>query len=165
MKRVIELTVNGEAHQVMVNPRDLLVDVLRRKLGFIGTKKGCGQAGCGTCTVHIDGQPALSCITLAIACQGKKILTVEGLESEDALHPLQQSFVDNGAIQCGYCTPGMLMSAKALLDDNPSPSVEDIKVGISGNLCRCTGYAKIIKAVSVAATTCSCTNDPPRESA
>ena len=151
MREVIELRVNGQVHEVMIHPRDLLIDVLRRKLGLIGTKKGCGEAACGSCTVLIDGRPTLSCITLAIACQGKSIVTVEGLSAGEELHPLQQSFVERGAIQCGYCTPGMLMSAKALLHKNPSPSREEIKVGLSGNLCRCTGYVKIIDAVEAVA--------------
>jgi carbon-monoxide dehydrogenase small subunit len=152
MRQIIELDVNGERHEVMVHPRDLLIDVLRRRLGFTGTKKGCGQAACGACTVLIDGRPTLSCITLAIACRGREIRTVEGLEHGGELHPLQQSFVDGGAIQCGFCTPGMLMSAKALIERNPSPTTQEIKVGLAGNLCRCTGYVKILDAVSAAAT-------------
>ncbi|MCU0689893.1 MAG: (2Fe-2S)-binding protein [Polyangiaceae bacterium] len=155
MRQIIELNVNGELHEVMVHPRDLLVDVLRRSLGYTGTKKGCGQAACGACTVLLDGRPILSCITLAIACRGHDIRTVEGLEQAGELHPLQQSFVQGGAIQCGFCTPGMLMSGKALLARNPAPTIDEIKVGMAGNLCRCTGYAKIISAVAKAAETMS----------
>ena len=151
MRQIIELQINGQRHEVMVHPRDLLIDVLRRKLGFTGTKKGCGQASCGACTVLVEGRPTLACITLAVACQGRTIRTVEGLEQDGALHPLQQSFVDQGAIQCGFCTPGMLMSARALLESNPAPTRDEIKVGMAGNLCRCTGYTKIIDAVAAVA--------------
>ena len=147
MKQIIELKVNGNRYDVMVSPQDLLADVLRKKLGFTGTKKGCGEGDCGTCTVIVDGRPLLSCITLAMACQGKEIVTIEGLETDGQLHPLQQAFVDHGAVQCGFCTPGMILSAKALLDKNPNPSREQIKRGLSGNLCRCTGYTKIVEAV------------------
>lgn len=150
-KKLIELNVNGIAYDVIVSPEDLLVDVLRQKLGLTGTKKGCGQGDCGTCTVLIDGRRALACLTLAIACQGKKILTIEGMEANGRLHPIQQAFIDKGAIQCGFCTPGMVMAAKALLDENPDPTVQEIKQGLSGNLCRCTGYVKIIDAVQEAA--------------
>lgn len=152
MKQLIELEVNGRVYDVAVSPRDLLVDVLRKKLGLTGTKKGCGQGDCGACTVLIDGRPALSCLTLAISCRGKKILTIEGLAQNGELHPIQQAFVEHGAIQCGFCTPGMILSAKALLDENPEPTEEDIKRGLAGNLCRCTGYKKIVEAVAAAAT-------------
>jgi carbon-monoxide dehydrogenase small subunit len=151
MKRVIELHINGIAYDVMISPEDLLIDVLREKLDLTGTKKGCGQGDCGTCTVLIDGRRALACLTLAIACQGRQVLTIEGLEQQGRLHPIQQAFIDHGAVQCGYCTPGMVMSAKALLDENPSPTEHEIKAGISGNLCRCTGYVKIVDAVREAA--------------
>lgn len=151
MKQLIELQVNGETYTVPVSPRDLLVDVLRKKLGLTGTKKGCGQGDCGACTVLVDGGPVLSCLTLAIACRGKKITTIEGLAENGRLHPIQQSFVEHGAIQCGFCTPGMILSAKALLDRNPAPAEEEIKRGLAGNLCRCTGYKKIVEAVSAAA--------------
>ena len=147
MKQIIELKVNGNRYDVIVSPQDLLADVLRKKLGLTGTKKGCGEGDCGTCTVIVDGSPLLSCITLAMACQGKEIVTIEGLETDGQLHPLQQAFVDHGAVQCGFCTPGMILSAKALLDKNPNPSREQIKRGLSGNLCRCTGYTKIVEAV------------------
>ena len=151
MKRVIELHIKGLPYDVMVSPEDLLIDVLREKLDLTGTKKGCGQGDCGTCTVLIDGRRALACLTLAIACQGRRILTIEGMEKDGVLHPIQQAFIDKGAVQCGYCTPGMVLSAKALLDENPSPTEHEIKLGISGNLCRCTGYVKIVDAVREAA--------------
>lgn len=152
MKQLIELNINGRNYEVAVNPRDLLIDVIRKKIGLTGTKKGCGEGDCGACTVLIDGKPELSCIKLAIACQGQKITTIEGLAQEDgSLHPLQQSFVDHGAVQCGFCTPGMIMSSKALLDRNPNPTQQEIKHELSGNICRCTGYKKIIEAVEAAA--------------
>ena len=151
MKQFIELTINGLSYDAVVSPEDLLIDVLRQHLGLTGTKKGCGQGDCGTCTVLIDGKRALACLTLAIACQGKSIETIEGLEDEGKLDPIQEAFVDEGAVQCGFCTPGMIMSAKALLEENPNPSRVDIKRGLSGNLCRCTGYIRIFDAVEEAA--------------
>lgn len=151
MKQLVMLRVNGEYYEVEVEPRRLLLDVLRDNLGLTGTKKACDFGNCGSCTVLMDGRPILSCLTLAIQAQGKDILTVEGLARDGQLHPLQQAFVDHGAIQCGFCTPGMLLSAKALLDRNPQPTTAEIKEALSGNLCRCTGYVKIIEAVEVAA--------------
>jgi carbon-monoxide dehydrogenase small subunit len=151
MKQLIQLSVNGLTHDVVISPEDLLIDVLRRDLGLTGTKKGCGEGDCGSCTVLIDGRRALACLTLAIACRGKSILTIEGVEDHGRLDPIQEAFVEKGAIQCGYCTPGMVLSAKALLDENPHPSREEIARGMSGNLCRCTGYVKIIEAVAAAA--------------
>ncbi len=151
MKQIIQLNINGNIYEVMVSARDLLVDVLRKKLGLTGTKKGCGQGECGTCTVIIDGTPTLSCITLAIACQGKEIITIEGMEKNGELDPIQQSFIDKGAVQCGFCTPGMILTTKSLLDRNPNPSRKEIKKGLSGNLCRCTGYEKIFEAVEAVA--------------
>jgi len=151
MKQLIKLRVNGESYELPVEPKRLLVDVLRDNLGLTGTKKACEFGNCGSCTVLINGTPVLSCLTLAIEAQGKDILTVEGLARNGQLHPLQQAFVEYGAIQCGFCTPGMLLSVKALLDENPQPTKVEIKEALSGNLCRCTGYAKIIKAVEVAA--------------
>ena len=151
MKEVIELTVNGEYREVLVRPNDLLVDVLRDEILLTGTKKGCGEGDCGACTVLLDGAPALACLTLAIACAGKRIETLEGLSENGKLHPIQQTFVEKGAIQCGYCTPGMILSAKALLAKNENPTNEEIKYGMAGNSCRCTGYKKIIDAVSEAA--------------
>jgi len=151
MKEVIELIVNGESHEVLVRPNDLLVDVLRDVIHLTGTKKGCGEGDCGACTVLLDGAPALACLTLAISCQGKKIETIEGLSQNGKLHPIQEAFVEKGAIQCGFCTPGMILSAKALLAKNDNPTNEEIKYGMAGNLCRCTGYKKIIDAVAEAA--------------
>ena len=148
---MIELIVNGEYTEILVQPNDLLVDVLRDVIHLTGTKKGCGEGDCGACTVLLDGAPALSCLTLAISCVGKKIETIEGLSENGTLHPIQESFVEKGAIQCGYCTPGMILSAKALLAKNENPDNEEIKLGMAGNLCRCTGYKKIIDAVSEAA--------------
>lgn len=152
MKQIIVLNVNGVRHEVAASPQALLIDVLRDTLGLIGTKKGCGEGDCCSCTVLIDGELVLSCITLAIACQGKEILTIEGIEQKDgSLHPIQKAYLDKGAIQCGFCTPGMIMATKALLDTNPNPTREEIKRGLSGNLCRCTGYIKIVDAVEEAA--------------
>lgn len=156
VKQLLQLEINGRVYDVAVEPRDLLVDVLRKKVGLTGTKKGCGAGDCGACTVLVDGKPYLSCLTLAIACQGKKITTIEGLARGDgSLHPIQQAFVDHGAIQCGFCTPGMIMSAKGLLNRNPKPTRHEIKRAIAGNLCRCTGYKKIVEAIEAAAETMS----------
>jgi len=139
--------VNGESFEVIVRPNDLLVDVIRDKIGLTGTKKGCGAGDCGACTVLMEGKPILSCLTLAISCQGKHIETIEGLAKDGILHPLQLTFVEKGAIQCGYCTPGMILSAKALLGKTPNPDLEDIRHEMAGNLCRCTGYKKIMEAI------------------
>ncbi|HHU31835.1 MAG: (2Fe-2S)-binding protein [Zhaonellaceae bacterium] len=146
-----EAIVNGE--QVKLNiPQNLrLIDVLRNYLGLTGTKEGCGEGECGACTVLVDGEPYNSCLLFALQVQNKNILTIEGLASYNNLHPLQESFLEHGAVQCGYCTPGMLLVAKALLDKNPNPTREEIKVAISGNLCRCTGYSKIVDAISAVA--------------
>ena len=151
MKRVIELNVNGNAYETVISPQDLLIDVLRQKLDLTGTKKGCGQGDCGTCTVLIDGRRALACLTLAIACEGRRVLTIEGMEQHGALHPIQQAFIDKGALQCGFCTPGMVMSAKALLDKKAEPGREEIVEAISGNLCRCGCYNEIVEAVEAVA--------------
>jgi carbon-monoxide dehydrogenase small subunit len=151
MKEVIELIVNGESNEVLVRPNDLIVDVLRDVIYLTGTKKGCGEGDCGACTVLLDGAPALACLTLAISCVGKKIETIEGLSENGKLHPIQEAFVEKGAIQCGYCTPGMILSAKALLAKNENPTNEEIKYGMAGNFCRCTGYKKIVDAVAEAA--------------
>jgi carbon-monoxide dehydrogenase small subunit len=147
MKRVIQLIVNGNIYDVMISPRDVLVDVLRKQLGFTGTKKGCGHGDCGTCTVLINDRPTLSCLTLAIACQGKKIVTIEGLEKNGVLHPIQQSFVDHGAVQCGFCTPGMIMNAYAMLLKNPRLTREQIITGMDNNFCRCSGHKRIVQAI------------------
>ena len=151
MKQEIELKVNGELVKVQVEPRRTLLEVLRENLGLTGTKEACNKGDCGACTVLIDGKPVLSCLSLAIEAQGKDILTIEGLAKGYELHPIQQAFVDYGAIQCGFCTPGMIMSAKALLDKNPNPTEGEIRDGISGNICRCTGYLKIVEAIQEAA--------------
>ncbi len=151
-KRVIVLNVNNQEYEVLVKPQQTLLEVLRETVGLTGTKSGCNEGSCGACTVLVDNKPTLACSTLAIAAEGKEIMTIEGLAGEDGkLHPIQQSFVENGAIQCGFCTPGMVLSAKSLLDRNSKPNEEEIKEALGGNLCRCTGYAKIIKAVKVAA--------------
>ncbi len=146
-KRVIELNVNGESHELLVSPNRTLLEVLREDLELTGTKRGCDQGACGTCTVLIDGKPVRSCLTLAVEAQGKKITTIEGLQEGEKITPLQEAFVSEGAVQCGFCTPGMILTATALLAENPTPAEEDILRAISGNLCRCTGYFKITKAI------------------
>jgi len=147
MKQLITLSVNGESYQVAVEPSMTLLDVLRDGLGLIGAKKGCDLGNCGSCTVLLDGKPVLSCLLLAVEAQDKDILTIEGLAENGQLHPLQQAFIDYSALQCGFCTPGMLLSAKALIDENPQPTEEEVKEAISGNLCRCTGYIEIVEAI------------------
>ena len=146
-KVLLRLTVNGKPIEVRVNPTWTLLRVLREELRLTGTKKGCEQGDCGACTVQMEGKAVNACLVLALQAEGKAIETVEGLGTPENLHPLQHSFIRQGAVQCGFCTPGMLMSAKALLDANPRPTREEIKLGLSGNLCRCTGYVKIIKAI------------------
>jgi carbon-monoxide dehydrogenase small subunit len=143
--------VNGRSYEVIIEPQMLLVDVLREKIGLTGTKYACGTGDCGACTVLVDLKPVLSCLTLAVTARDKSILTIEGVAEGATLHPIQQAFVDNGAVQCGFCTPGMVLSAKALLEENPKPTRDEIKEGLAGNLCRCTGYVKIVHAVEVAA--------------
>lgn len=150
MKQKITLTVNGEIYELEVEPWWTLLEVLREKLYLTGTKKGCDRGDCGSCTVLINGKAKLSCLTLAVEAQGKDILTIEGLARGGELHPLQQAFIEHGAVQCGFCTPGMILAAKALLDKNPAPTEEEIREGLSGNLCRCTGYVKIFEAVLAA---------------
>lgn len=147
MKQLITLNINGETYEVAVEPRTTLFDLLHDKLGLTGTKKSCDLGNCGSCTVLIDNKPVLSCLILAVEAQGKDILTIEGLEKNGQLHPLQQAFIDYAALQCGFCTPGMILSAKALLDSNPQPTEEEVKEAISGNLCRCTGYTNIVEAI------------------
>jgi aerobic carbon-monoxide dehydrogenase small subunit len=147
MLEPITLIVNDTQYSVHVEPDELLVDVLREKIGLTGTKKGCGTGDCGACTVLMDGKPVTSCLVLAVSAVGKSILTIEGLERDGGLDPIQQSFLDKFAVQCGFCTPGMVLSVKALLDNNPDPTEEEIRYAISGNLCRCTGYQKIVEAV------------------
>ena len=139
----LSFTLNGEPVQVKVAPADMLLDVLRDKLALTGTKKGCGRGECGACTVILNGQAVDSCLIPAVKAQGAVVETIEGLAKGNQLHPLQEAFADLGAVQCGYCTPGMIMSAKALLDKNPHPDSNAIREGISGNICRCTGYVKI----------------------
>jgi len=150
-KTLLQMKVNGTPVQVSVDPTWTLLRVLREELRLTGTKKGCGQGDCGTCTVIMEGKAVHACLVLALQAKGKEIETIEGLGSPEKLHPLQASFIKNGAVQCGFCTPGMLMSAVALLKKNPHPSEKEIKRGISGNLCRCTGYVKIIKAIQTVA--------------
>ena len=150
-KQLLNLRVNGETHQVAVATHKTLLEVLREDLGLIGTKHGCELGECGTCTVLINGEPVLSCLALPIECQGQEILTVEGMARNGKLHPLQQAFAELGAAQCGYCTPGILLTAKALLEENPKPSRQEVKEALAGNLCRCTGYTKILDAVELAA--------------
>jgi carbon-monoxide dehydrogenase small subunit len=147
LKKPIRLQVNGFEYDLLIKPHWTLVDILRDELGLTGTKKGCGKGECGACTVIVDGEAVLSCLSLAIQMEGKRILTIEGLSPDGKLHALQDAFVRYGAIQCGYCTPGMIMTASAFLQKNPLPSEEEIKKALSGNLCRCTGYVKIIEAV------------------
>jgi carbon-monoxide dehydrogenase small subunit len=150
-KSLIKLNVNGEVCEVSVDPHKTLLEVLRNDLGLTGAKYGCGSGECGACTVLVDGEPVLSCLTLAVAVDGRNILTIEGLGKGGKLHPLQEEFVRRGAIQCGYCTPGFVLVAKALLEENPNPTREVIREYVKGNLCRCTGYTKIIDAISAAA--------------
>jgi carbon-monoxide dehydrogenase small subunit len=147
----VEVTVNGGTYQREVEPRTLLVEFIREELGLTGTHIGCDTSYCGACTVLMDGRPVKSCTLLAAQADGCEISTVEGMESDEGLHPLQTAFSEHHGLQCGYCTPGMLMSAKHLLDENPEPSREEIKKGIAGNVCRCTGYQNIITAVEDAA--------------
>jgi len=147
LKQAISLSVNGELHEVEVHPHRTLLEVLREEIGLTGAKEGCGRGACGSCTVLVDGQAVLACMTLAISMEGKDIRTVEGLAEGQELSPLQEAFVEHGAIQCGFCTPGMLMSSKALLLENPHPKEKEIRKALSGNYCRCTGYAKIIEAI------------------
>jgi carbon-monoxide dehydrogenase small subunit len=152
MKRREEvvLKVNGISYQVEVEPWRTLVEVLRETLGFTGTKKSCNEGECGACTVMMDGRPVASCLVLAVDAQGKEIVTIEGLSEGERLHPIQEAFLKHGAIQCGFCTPGMVISAKALLDQNPRPTVTEVRKAISGNLCRCTGYQHIVDSIMAA---------------
>jgi carbon-monoxide dehydrogenase small subunit len=151
MKREeIALKVNGINYRVSIEPWRTLVEVLRETLGLTGTKKSCNEGECGACTVMMDGKPVASCLVLAIDAQGKEILTIEGLAEGEKLHPIQEAFLKHGGIQCGFCTPGMVMSAKALLDRNPKPIVAEVRKAISGNLCRCTGYQHIVDSIMAA---------------
>ncbi len=158
-KRIIQLTINGEEYDLIVAPNQTLLGVLRDDLSLTGAKAGCGEGACGMCTVLLDGQPVRSCLTLAVEVQGKAITTIEGLTPPplegsgggEQLHPIQQAFVEHGAIQCGFCSPGMILVTKSLLDENPHPTEQEAREAISGNFCRCTGYAKIVEAMLAAA--------------
>jgi carbon-monoxide dehydrogenase small subunit len=151
MKQILRLRVNGENREVATEISKTLLEVLREDLGLTGTKHGCELGECGTCTVLIDGEPVLSCLILGVEAEGTEILTVEGLKDRDKPHPLQKAFADLGAAQCGYCTPGILVTAKAFLEKNPHPTREQIREALAGNLCRCTGYTKILEAVELVA--------------
>jgi len=151
----ITITVNGEEYHLEVKANRTLVDVLREDLSLTGTKKGCNEGKCGSCTVLMDGLPVSSCMILAAQADGRNILTIEGVAQEGKAHPLQKAFAEKGAVQCGYCTPGMILTAKALLDENPAPGEDEIRSAIAGNLCRCTGYTKIIDAIQ------SCSGSDP----
>jgi len=151
MKQLIKLKINGYPYETVADDRRTLVEILRENVGLTGTKKGCEEGECGVCTVLMDGEAVASCLVLAVEAQGKEITTIEGLAQGDKLHPIQEAFVKYGALQCGFCTSGMILSAKALLDKNPKPSKDEIKMAIAGNLCRCTGYIKIIEAIQAVA--------------
>lgn len=149
----IRLTINGQACEIATPPNETLLDFLRYRLGLVGTKNGCDTGDCGACTVLVDGKAVNSCLVLAVEMNGAGITTIEGISRAGELHPLQQAFIDNGVVQCGFCVPGMIMAAKSLLDEEPRPSEEDIRSAIAGNLCRCTGYLSIIRAIAAAAET------------
>jgi carbon-monoxide dehydrogenase small subunit len=151
MKKAIQFTLNGKSISREVPAHRLLLDFLRDEIGLTGTKEGCGTGDCGACTVYLNGKPVNSCLVLSGELDGAEIVTIEGLRIGEELHPIQKAFLEDGGAQCGYCTPGMLMMSKALLDENPNPTEEDIRFALSGNLCRCTGYAKIVQAVQDAA--------------
>jgi carbon-monoxide dehydrogenase small subunit len=150
-KQVLSCTVNGEAMEVLVQPYETLLDALRERMGLTGPKEGCGTGDCGACTIHLDGEPVASCLVLALQARGRSVLTIEGLAKNGALHPLQDAFVRHGVPQCGFCIPGVLMAAAALLAETPHPTEEEIRYGIAGNLCRCTGYTKMLAAIDEAA--------------
>jgi len=145
------LTVNGTPYEVAIEPRQSLLQLLREELHLTGTKEGCSEGECGACTILLDGRTADSCLIFALEAQGREVTTIEGLAQGDQLHPVQKAFAEYGAVQCGFCTPGMILAAKALLDSNPHPTEAEIRQGISGNLCRCTGYVKIVEAIQAAA--------------
>ena len=151
MKKLITITVNNVVHEIAVAPNRTLTQVLRDDLGLLGTKEGCGIGDCGACTVILDGEPVNSCLVLAVQVNGSAITTIEGVADGQSLHPIQEAFVEMGAVQCGFCTPGMILSARNLLEKNPEPSELEIRQALSGNLCRCTGYQKIVEAVKTAA--------------
>ena len=151
MEQKIQLTVNGEPYEVFVKPSETLLQVIRDKLGLTGAKEACSLGDCGFCTVILDGKSVNSCLVLAMEAKGREVLTIEGLRKGNELHPIQKAFIEHGATQCGFCTPGMILAAKALLDENPTPTEEDVREAIAGNLCRCTGYVKIIEAIMAVA--------------
>jgi len=150
-KQVVAVTVNGELHEVLVDSRTSLLQLLREHLGLTGTKEGCSEGECGACSVILNGRLVDSCLILALEAKGSQVLTIEGLATDGELHPLQKAFIDCGGVQCGFCTPGMIMASKALLDEVPRPTEDQIRQALGGNLCRCTGYAKIIDSVLAAA--------------
>jgi len=150
-KLALTLTINGQRHEVLTEPNRTLLDVLRADLGLTGTKENCLEAECGVCTVLVDGRAVNACILLAAQCQGREVLTIEGLGRDGQLHPLQRAFIDHGAVQCGYCIPAMILSAKAYLEEHPTPTEGQVREALAGNLCRCTGYQKIVDAVLAAA--------------
>lgn len=150
MKRTIELSVNGEPRSAIIDSRETLLDTLRYQLGFMGPKEGCGNGNCGACTVELNGALVNSCLVFTLEAEGAQVTTVEGVADGGQLHPVQQAFVETGGLQCGFCTPGFILSAKALLERNPNPTEPEIRLAISGNLCRCTGYDKIVKAIQAA---------------
>lgn len=147
MNKSITLKINGQAHEIAVEPRQTLLETLRNTFGLTGAKEGCGNGSCGTCTVLLNGQAVDSCLIFTVEVDGQEITTIEGLRQQGEIHPLQQAFIDEGAIQCGFCTPGVILSAKALLDANPRPTEAQVRQAIAGNLCRCTGYDKIVRAI------------------
>ena len=151
--RAIRMTVNGRAYDISAPPNQTLLDFLRYRLALVGTKNGCDTGNCGACTVLVDGKAVNSCLVLAVETDGASITTIEGIGSPDRLHPLQQAFIDHGVVQCGFCLPGMTMAAKSLLDEEPNPTEKDIRAAIAGNLCRCTGYVTIVKAITAASRT------------
>jgi carbon-monoxide dehydrogenase small subunit len=150
-KQILSCTINDEPIEALVQPYDTLLDALRERLGLTGTKEGCGTGDCGACTVHLDGKPVASCLVLALQARGRAVRTIEGLGRREGLHPLQDAFVRLGVPQCGFCIPGVLMAAAALLTENPRPTEEEIRYAIAGNLCRCTGYTKMLAAITEAA--------------
>lgn len=147
MKHLLKLNVNGELFELEIPAHRTLLDVLRNDLGLKGTKEGCGAGECGACTVLLDGEPVNSCLVIALQADGRRVTTIEGLTEGERLHPIQEAFIQHGAIQCGFCTPGMILSAKALLERNPNPDEREVREAIVGNLCRCTGYQKIVEAI------------------
>jgi carbon-monoxide dehydrogenase small subunit len=151
VKRLMTLTVNGTSYEVAIEPQQSLLQLLREELHLTGTKEGCSEGECGACTVLLDGKTVDSCLIFALEAQGREVMTIEGLAQGDQLHPVQKAFAEYGAVQCGFCTPGMILAAKALLDSNPHPTELEIRQGIAGNLCRCTGYVKIVEAIQAAA--------------